>query len=169
MLGSVPRWPCGYIQRPYLLLRFLVLLSLSLSSSLSLFCLPPFCLAFLLFLSRHAFDMRISKYTHASSRNVLLSDDPLFLPATSCFDIFTRRGVRFPWFFSFRASWEAIMVSALPENHDSIDSVWSSLRNYENFFYENLSSFQGSAERWEIRFESIFIVMIVCSLRGKII
>lgn len=41
MLGSVPRWPCGYIQRPYLLLRFLVLLSLSLSSSLSLFCLPP--------------------------------------------------------------------------------------------------------------------------------
>lgn len=163
MLGSVPRWPCGYIQRPYLLLRFLVLLSLSLSSSLSLFCLPPSFYSSLATLSICAYRNTLTPRRETSSYLTI----PFF--ATSCFDIFTRRGVRFPWFFSFRASWEAIMVSALPENHDSIDSVWSSLRNYENFFYENLSSFQGSAERWKIRFESIFIVMIVCSLRGKII
>lgn len=80
MLGSVPRWPCGYIQRPYLLLRFLVLLSLSLSSSLFLLLslLPP---SSLLFLSRHAFDMRISKYTHASSaKRSPIWRTPFFFP-----------------------------------------------------------------------------------------
>lgn len=130
MLGSVPRWPCGYIQRPYLLLRFLVLLSLPLSLFHSL-SPPP---SFLLFLSRHAFDMRISKYTHASSRNVLLSDDPLFLPATSCFDIFTRRSVRFPLILLVSRFVGGPIISHPPENHDS---VWSSMRI---FFYEN---FQG--------------------------
>ena len=35
MLGSVPRWPCGCIQRPYLLLRSLAHLSTSSCSSFS--------------------------------------------------------------------------------------------------------------------------------------
>lgn len=49
MLGSVPCWPCGYIQRPYLLLRSLALPSASCPSFSS---------------SHHAFDMH-ARHTHA--------------------------------------------------------------------------------------------------------
>ena len=150
MLGSVPRWPCGYIQRPYLLLRFLVLLSLPLSLFHSL-SPPP---SFLLFLSRHAFDMRISKYTHASSRNVLLSDDPLFLPATSCFDIFTRRSVRFPLILLVsRFVGGPIIIS--PKITIQFDLLW-------DFSFMKIFKEDYSVERWKI----FFIVMIVVYLNN---
>lgn len=133
MLGSVPRWPCGYIQRPYLLLRFLVLLSLSLSSSLFLLLslLPP---SSLLFLSRHAFDMRISKYTHASSaKRSPIWRTPFFFPPLPV-SIFLLVCIVFRDSSSFALRGRPLWSLLSPKI--TIRSIQFDLllRNYDNFF-----------------------------------
>lgn len=105
MLGSVPRWPCGYIQRPYLLLRFLVLLSLPLSLSFSR--LPPSFYSSLATLSICAYRNTLTPRRETSSYLTI----PFFFPPLPVSIFLLVVAYVFLWFFSFRASWEAPLSS----------------------------------------------------------
>lgn len=149
MLGSVPRWPCGYIQRPYLLLRFLVLLSLPLSLSFS--CLPPSFYSSLATLSICAYRNTLTPRRETSSYLTI----PFFFPPLPVSIFLLVVAYVFLWFFSFRASWEAPLSLIPPKITIQFDLLWE-------FSFMKIFKEDYSVERWKI----FFIVMIVVYLNN---